>query len=216
MLAEGFGIGLVPFIAHQQHGLRDVDGREGGVDGGGDDHIGQRHLIIAEAPALAAKQKCDTLTPRDAGAHVMTRLLWRDHFLDHVAWPRRGGIDVVHVFQGCGHIFINLGAVENPIGAGGCVCGPFVGPAISWCHEAQLVQTKVGHRACGCTNVLAKLRMRQHDERCGAEDLILCFVSACHFTGGIAGSAKMGKGLLISFKYALYCPYGHARCPHYD
>src|SRR5437660_1357437 len=61
---------LVPFVADKQHCLGDIERSEGGIDGCGDDHVGKRYLVIAQAPALASEQDAGFLASIDAPAHV--------------------------------------------------------------------------------------------------------------------------------------------------
>ena len=66
LLAQGLRLVLVPFIAHQQHRLRDVDRGEGRIDRRRHDHVSQRHLVVVRAPALAPEQHRHLLAARNA------------------------------------------------------------------------------------------------------------------------------------------------------
>ena len=108
---------LVPFIADQQHRLRDVERGEGRIDRRADDAVGEHHLVIVEAPALATEQDAEALALANPRPHVGPRQLRRDHRLDHAARPRRRGVDEMEIGDGRAQRVEHLGAGDQRIGA---------------------------------------------------------------------------------------------------
>ena len=58
---------LEPFVADQQHRLRQVERGEAGIDRKSDDAVGERDLLVLQPVALAAEQDADLAAGRDMG-----------------------------------------------------------------------------------------------------------------------------------------------------
>ncbi len=62
---------------------------------------------------------------------------------------------------------VEPGVVENAVGAGGGAPRLQARPAVARVDEAQPRQPEIGHHARGGADVLAELRLDQHDDRAG-------------------------------------------------
>src|SRR5689334_15489226 len=106
---------LVPFIADEQYGLRDIERREGRIDGSGDDHISERNFVIIKTPAFAPEEERQTLSPADPLPHLGSSLFRRDHFLDHAARPGRSGIGAVKSIKSLIKRAVYDGRLNDPV-----------------------------------------------------------------------------------------------------
>ena len=61
---------LEPFVADDQHRLREIERGEGRIDRQRDDRVGEPDLVVLEPPALAPEQQRDVLAGRDARRHL--------------------------------------------------------------------------------------------------------------------------------------------------
>ena len=82
---------LEPFITHQKHRLRQVERGETRIDRKGDDAIGQRHLLVLQAIALAPEQDADRAATADLRGDLAGGSLRRHHRLGLIMGPRCGG-----------------------------------------------------------------------------------------------------------------------------
>ena len=81
---------LEPFVADQQHRLRQVERGEARIDRKGDDPVGQRHLLILQAVALAAEQDADIAAAADLGRHFAGGGIRRHHGFGLIVGARGG------------------------------------------------------------------------------------------------------------------------------
>src|SRR5688500_15854042 len=70
-LPETVRASLEPFIPDQKHRLCDIKRGEGWIDGSHNDHIGQRHLLVAQAESLPSEENPDPLPLRNALPHIL-------------------------------------------------------------------------------------------------------------------------------------------------
>ena len=76
--------GLEPFVADQQHRLREIERGIGGIGGKGEDRVGERHLVVVEPGALRPEQHAALLVPSRATVSAM-----RGGRASARAWPGR-------------------------------------------------------------------------------------------------------------------------------
>ena len=181
---------LEPLVADQQHRLGEVERGVGGVDRHRHDGVGERHVVVVEAGALAPEQHARGLARGPPAAHVGRRLARLDDGLEHVARPRGGGEHVVQVGDRLG------GGVEQPDGVehrgrpGRGAHRLDVGPAVARPHQPEVGETEVEHRARRGADVLAELRPHQDDRGCAARVLAAAVVSGHRRTYAGAPSRK--------------------------
>ncbi|MEH2475941.1 hypothetical protein V1284_007385 [Nitrobacteraceae bacterium AZCC 2299] len=156
---------LEPLVADQQHRLGEVQRGEAGIDREGDDAIGQRHLFVEQAVALAAEQDGDGAAGGDLPGNFLRGGFRRDHRLGLVMGTGGGGEQQRTV----GHCLLDgveqFDLVEDVIGTGGGAAGMDVGPAVARIDDAQPGQPEITHGARGHADVLAELRLDQNDDR---------------------------------------------------
>ena len=114
---------LEPFIADQQHRLRQVERGEAGIDRKGDDAVGERDLLVLQAVALAAEQDADRAAAGDVGHDLARRGFGRDHRLGLVMGPGGGGEQQRAVGDRLLDGVEQLDLVQNMVGAGGGAVG---------------------------------------------------------------------------------------------
>jgi hypothetical protein len=135
------------------------------VDRRGDDDVGHRHLVVLQPPALAPEHDAELLAGRDPACHVARRAFRRQHLLDHVARPRRRGIDEVEVGDGPGAVGMDARPLDHPARPGRGAERLVARPAVARVHQPQIVEAEVGHGARRRADVLAQLRVDQDDGR---------------------------------------------------
>ena len=114
---------LEPFIADQQHRLRQVERGEAGIDRKGDDAVGERDLLVLQAVALAAEQDADRAAAGDAGHDLARGGFGRDHRLGLVVGAGGGGEQQRAVGDRLLDGVEQLDLVQNMVGAGGGAAG---------------------------------------------------------------------------------------------
>ncbi len=157
---------LHPFVGDEQHRLGQVERGVGGVDGEGDDGVGQRHLVVVEPRALRPEQ--DRVRLAGAGGGLPHGTVRRLHPLVLPALARRRGpheLAVGHrrlqgVEHGCG--------VEQVQRTGGGGLGRLTvradpRPTAPRCHETEVRQAEVGHGARAHADVHGELRAHEDD-----------------------------------------------------
>ena len=128
---------LEPFVADQEHRLRQVQRGKTRVDREGDDPVGERHLLVLQAVALAAEQDANLATGSDMGHDLACGFHRGDHRLGLVVGPGGGGKQQREI----GHRLLDgveqLGLFKNLVGAGRRPLRRDVGPAVTRIDDAQ-------------------------------------------------------------------------------
>ncbi len=158
---------LEPLVAHQQHGLREIERGEFRIDRKRDDAVGKRDLVVGQPPALAAEQDRGSSFACDLARHLLRRRLRRQHRLCLVVRARRGREHQRAVGDRRLHRVEQSCAIDDGVGAGGRARRVDVRPAVARIDDAEFLQAEVAHRARGHADVLAELRLDQHDDRRG-------------------------------------------------
>ena len=122
---------LEPFIADQQHRLRQVERGKTGIDRKGDDAVGERDLLVLQPVALAAEQDADRAAAGDAGHDLARRGFGRDHRLGLIVGARGGGEQQRAVGDRLLDGVEQLDRVQNMVGAGGGALRADVRPAVA-------------------------------------------------------------------------------------
>jgi hypothetical protein len=169
-----------PFIAHQEHGLGEVERGKARIDGKGDDAVGARHLVIHQPPALAAEQDAGLSAAAEVGDDLLGRRLRTQHGLGLVMGTGRGGEEQVDVGNGLGHGVEQLDMVNDMVGARRSPLGGNIGPAVARIDQAQARQREIAHGASGHADILAKLRLDQDDHGAREVKAALGLVGAAH------------------------------------
>ena len=155
---------LEPFIADQQHRLRQIERGEAGIDREGDDAVGERDLLVLQAIALAAEQYAD-LAAIAAPARDLARGGFRgDHGLGLIMRPRGGRKQQRAVGDRLLDGIEQLDLVQDVVGAGGRAPGLNVRPAVARIDDSQARQPEIAHRARRHADVLAELRLDQNHD----------------------------------------------------
>ena len=122
---------LEPFIADQQHRLRQVERGKAGIDREGDDAVGKRDFLVLQAVALAAEQDADRAAAGDAGHDLLCGGFRCHHRLGLIVGARGGGEQQ----RAVGHRLLDgveqFDRIENMVGAGGGALGADVRPAVA-------------------------------------------------------------------------------------
>ena len=153
---------LEPFIAHQQHRLRQIERGKTRVDRKGDDAVGERDLVVLQPGALPAEHDAGSSAASDMGGHFPRRALRRHHGFGLVMRAGGGGKQQIEVGHRRRNRIEQLGAVEDVIGAGGGALGGDVGPAVARLDDPQARECKIAHGARRHADVLAELRLDQN------------------------------------------------------
>ena len=184
---------LEPFVTHQQHGLRQIERGEARIDGIGDDAVGQRHLLVEQAGALAAEQDADMAAGRDLRGRLSGRRFRRHHGLGLIVGARGGREQQRAVGDRRFNGLEQFDPVEDMIGARGCALRRDIGPAVARVDDAQPCQAEIAHGARRHADVLAELRLDQNDGGADALDAGFCPVGAGH----LASLSDSGLKILV-------------------
>ena len=159
---------LEPFIADQQHRLRQVERGKARIDREGDDAVGERDLLVLQAVALAAEQDAGLAAACDMRRRSRARPLPAP--TTGLAWSWARAV-VANSSVQVGDRLLDgveqLDAVQNMVGAGGGALRGDVRPAVARIDDAQPRQREIAHRARGHADVLAELRLDQNDDGAG-------------------------------------------------
>ena len=150
---------LEPFVADQQHRLRQVQRGKTRIDRKGDDPVGERDLLVLQAVALPAEQDADPAAGPDMGHDLGGRFHRRDHRLGLVVGAGGGGEQQRQVGDRLLDGIEQLGLLQNLVGAGRRPLCRDVRPAVARIDDSQTRQRKIAHRARGHADILAKLRL---------------------------------------------------------
>src|SRR5499427_5192571 len=169
---------LEPLVGHDRDRLGEIERGKGRVDGKGDDAVGERHLVIFEAVALASEQHGDAL----AGGHVRRQQGGRSVRCDHgfrlVMGARRRREDEGAIGDRRLQRVEQRRRFENAVGTGGRAVRVNIGPAVARVDEAQLREAEIRHHARGRADVFAELRLDQDDDRPRRFDPVLGLVGS--------------------------------------
>ena len=145
---------LEPFIAHQQHRLREVERGKAGIDRKGDDAVGERDLLVLQAVALAAEQDADLAAAGDAGHDLARGGLRRHHRLGLIVGARGGGKQQRAVGDRLLDGVEQLDPIQDMVGAGGGALRADIGPAVARIDDAQAASARncpSRARPCRCS-----------------------------------------------------------------
>ena len=156
---------LQPFIAEQQHGLRQAERGELRIDRRGDDGVGERDDVVVEAAPLGAEQHTGQLGAVGAHLQLACGAFGRQHGLHHLARPRRGGEHVVEPGDRLLDGRIDARLLDDIGGAGGGGMRLVVGPAVARLDQPEIGQAEIRHGAGGKADILAELRLDEDDRR---------------------------------------------------
>ena len=159
--------GHAPGIAHQEHGLGDVQRGEIRIDRERHDLVGKAHFLVGQAEALASEQDARRLAGADPRPQIGGGRLRLAHRLEAVARPRRRRIDEGEVGHRRLDAVIQPGRLDHVVGTRGCRHRPLVRPAVARAHEAQVGQAEIGHRPRHHADILTELGLHEHDGRPG-------------------------------------------------
>ena len=159
-----------PFIGTQDHGLREIQRAEFGIDRHGEDCAGKRDVLGFETRTFRAKQdRAASLRTGDLAA----RFLGRDDRLGDAALAHGGSVDMRAIGHGFGRTGIDLRPVEDDVGSGRGGAGGGIGPSVARFDQTHFSKAEIEHGARRLADVLAQLRAHQHDDR-------LALVSRAH------------------------------------
>ena len=184
---------LEPFVADQQHRLRQIQRRESGIDRKGDDAIGQRDLLVLQAVTLAPEEDADSASACDLRGHFLRGGFGRDDRLGLIVRARGGREQQRAVGHRRLHGVEQLRGVEDGVGAGRGAARMHVGPAVARVDDAQPRQAEIAHRPRRHADVLAELRLDQNHD--GAGDLGAGL--------GLVG-ARTGHGVVLLLRVAVF------------
>ncbi len=158
---------LEPFVAHDHHGLCQVERGKRRIDRQGENSVGERDLVVFKPVALAAEHDGDGLATSDARRHLR-RCLRRPHNrLGLVMGARRRGKDERAIPDGGFETVVKGRAVQDVIGADGHHAGPGIRPRLPRPDKTELRQPEIRHGTrCGA-DVFAELRLDQDHDRAG-------------------------------------------------
>ena len=155
---------LEPFIADQEHRLRQIERGKARIDRKGDDAVGERHLLVLQAVALAAEQDADRAAALDFAGHLLRGGFRRHHRLGLVVGAGGGREQQRAIGDRLLHRVEQFDPVQDMVGAGGRPLRADVRPAVARVDDAQPRQREIAHRARGHADVLAELRLDQDDD----------------------------------------------------
>ena len=132
---------LEPFVADQEHRLRQIEGGETGVDREGDDPVGERHLLVLESVSLAAEHDADPaavggMLVGDMGHDLDRGIGRRHHRLGLVMGAGGGGKQQRQIRDRLLDRVEQFGALQNLVGAGRGALGGDVRPAVARIHDS--------------------------------------------------------------------------------
>ena len=88
---------LVPLIGDDQNGLREVEGRVGGVQGHLQEGVREGHVLVVKPRSLGPEDDAAGLPFIKERAQVLRRAPWSEDGFDHVSQPRGGGVKMADV-----------------------------------------------------------------------------------------------------------------------
>ena len=178
---------LEPFVADQQHRLRQVERGKAGIDREGDDPVGERDLLVLQAVALAAEQDAGPAagcrhaprSRRAASAGATTGLAW--------SWARAVVANSsVRSATACSTVSNNSACSRMWSAPAAARWAATFGQPSRGLTILKRRQREIAHRARGHADILAELRLDQDHNGSGEVQTRLGFIGArtghSHFT----------------------------------
>ena len=168
---QGIAVGgAEPFIAGEQHGLREIERGIGRVDGEGQDRVGEADFVIGQSRPLRSEQNPLVLAGFDAGQRLGHRFHRGGDAFALAALARRGRPQKMQIGDGCRDAVIKPGLAEQMLGAGGggiggLAPGPAQRPAFARIDEAQVGEAEIAHRPRAHADIHGELRPHENDRR---------------------------------------------------
>jgi len=163
--AAGFGriVDAQPFPADDQHGLREVERGEVGVDRERHHRVGERDFVVLQPRALGAEQETDALACGNRVARGGDRVLRTQDGLHHVAVARTRGVDARKVANGGFERIEHARLFEHAVGARTCPRRARVGKIAARFDQAKVEKAAIEHGTRRRADVLGQLRAHQND-----------------------------------------------------
>jgi hypothetical protein len=158
---------LEPFIADQEHRLRQVEGGKAGIDRKGNDAVGARHLLVLQPVALAAEEDANGAAGCGLPCHLLRGDFGRHHGLGLIVGAGGGGEQQATVGDRLLDRIVEFHMIQNMVGTGGGTLRADIGPAVARIDDPQPRQRKIAHRARRHADVLAELRLDQNHNGAG-------------------------------------------------
>ena len=172
------GCELEPFIGDDGDCLRQIERSESGIDRQGNDRVGEADLVVFQPVALAPEHHRDRLARGDARRGQPRSLIGAEHGLGLIMRARGRGENEMAVGDRGLDGVEQRGGVEDAVGARGHDHRLAVGPGAARLDEAQPRQPEIPHGARRRADILAELRLDQHDHRAGGVRPVLGLVGS--------------------------------------